>query len=210
MATITVTRALAERKLLVKRLEKNMSDLKLVAVKVGDKLTGAESSYREDDFVIQAKSDLQATKDLYDRLIKIQKAIKESNAKTVIKVGKEEMTVQDAIAEKENIQYKKNLLRKLKALSNTADNNFAAAQEKNEKAIESLVSGTIGKDTTDAQKVAARKDAENFINQNKAVAMVDPCDIKTLVKTLEEEIDDFESNVDYALSESNSTTMIEI
>ena len=40
--------------------------------------------------------------------------------------------------------------------------------------------------------------------------MIDPCAIDGLIKDLEDNISEFENNVDYALSESNSTTVINI
>ena len=42
------------------------------------------------------------------------------------------------------------------------------------------------------------------------VKFVDPLSLETLVKQLETEVEDFKNNVDFALSESNSTTFIEI
>ena len=77
-------------------------------------------------------------------------------------------------------------------------------------AIEKMISSTVGRDGTDSQKATARKEAEDYIEKTKAVALVDPCEIDKLVKALDEEITEFETNIDYALSESNSTTKISL
>ena len=60
------------------------------------------------------------------------------------------------------------------------------------------------------QKEAARKDAEAYVEKTKALSMVDPCEVSNLIEKTDEEITQFKTNIDYVLSESNSTTYIEI
>ena len=73
-----------------------------------------------------------------------------------------------------------------------------------------MVASTIGRDGSEQQKTAARKEAEEYINRTREVSVIDPCAIDGLIKDLEDNISEFENNVDYALSESNSTTVINI
>ena len=40
--------------------------------------------------------------------------------------------------------------------------------------------------------------------------MIDPCKLSDKIKALEDEIEEFEANVDFALSESNALTQIEV
>jgi hypothetical protein len=48
---------------------------------------------------------------------------------------------------------------------------------------------------------------ETFLKNNKA-ELVDPLGLQEVINTMEKSIQDFESNVDWVLSESNGRTMI--
>ena len=81
----------------------------------------------------------------------------------------------------------------------------------NQATIERMISSQLGREgVSEAQKATARKDAEEYIEKSKAVELIDPCKIDSLIKGLDSEITEFENNIDYALSESNSTTKIDI
>ena len=65
--------------------------------------------------------------------------------------------------------------------------------------------GAVGDGVTELEKKAVEQ-----IEGLYGVKFVDPLSLETIIKQLESEIEEFESNVDYALSESNSQTFIEI
>jgi hypothetical protein len=50
----------------------------------------------------------------------------------------------------------------------------------------------------------------NSFRENNKVELVDPLDLGAKVSSLEEELDAFETNVDWVLSESNGKTVIEV
>jgi hypothetical protein len=50
----------------------------------------------------------------------------------------------------------------------------------------------------------------NSFRENNKVELVDPLDLSVKVAALEEELDAFETNVDWVLSESNAVTKIEV
>jgi hypothetical protein len=212
MATIemTITRALSELKTLQSRYVKSINGLNLVAVKQGSKLRGPNASYKENDFVNNAIEGLQSSDALYARIIAIKSAIDKSNSTTTIKIGSREMTIQEALVYKKFVDLKKAKLQTLQRLAKSARADFEMAINENQSAIEKMISSTVGRDGTDSQKATARKEAEDYIEKTKAVALVDPCEIDKLVKALDEEITEFETNIDYALSESNSTTKISL
>ena len=208
---ITITRALSELKTLQNRYGKGLEGLNIVAVKQGNKLCSPNSSYKVEDFIDNAASGLQSAEDIYSRIIKIKTAIDKSNSVTKIVIGQKEMTIQEALVQKKYIDLRKDELRRLQVLARNARNIFEEALKDNQLAIERMDSGQLGRDgATEAQKAEARKDAEEYVEKSKAVELIDPCKIDTLIKTLETEITEFETNIDYALSESNSTTKIEI
>jgi 6-phosphofructokinase len=208
MAEITITRALSELKTLQSRYERSLRDLDLVAVKQGSKLRNPRTHMKEEDFKEKAISGLQSSDALYNRIIEIKTAIDKSNSITKIKIGNKEMTIQEALVYKKYIELKRSKLSRLQRLAAAAREDFAQAITENNKAVELMISGSVGKETTDAQKQASRKDAEDYIEKAKKVDLVDPCEVDKLVKALDYEITEFETNIDYALSESNSTTHI--
>ena len=207
---MTITRALKELKTLQARYKKGVQELNLVAVKQGSKLRSPNTFYKEDDFVEQAKAKYQSVQSLFNRIIFIKSEIDKSNSVTKIKMGTVEMTIQEALVYKKYIDMKKSLLSQLKSLSREARSDFDGAERENAMTLEKMVTSTIGRDGTDEQKASARKEAEDYIEKTKKVSLIDPCSIDTLIESLDSEITEFESNIDYALSESNSTTHIDI
>ena len=207
---ITITRALAEIKTLMSRYEKAVRELDLIAVKQGTKLRGENSHYKEEDFKEKALSLNNRAISLYVRLMNIKTAIDKSNSITTITLGNEEMTVQEALVRKKYISLREDYLEKLKRLSVIARKDYSEAEKENQNSIDKLISGTISKDMPDNQKEAARKDAEAYVEKTKALSMVDPCEVSNLIEKTDEEITQFKTNIDYVLSESNSTTYIEI
>jgi hypothetical protein len=207
---MSVTRALAELKTLDVRFSKSVDELNLVAVKQGNKLRSPNSSYKEEDFVKNAKGGLQSAMALYDRIITIKTAIDQSNSVTKIKIGNKEMTIQEALVLKKYINLRNSLVMKLQRIAQKARDSYEVAESENQNTIEKMISSQLGKDSTDAQKASARKEAEDYIEKTKCVSLVDPCGIDALIKNLGDDITEFTTNIDYALSESNSTTFIEI
>lgn len=209
MAKISITRALTEYKTLKKRISKEVTEnLEVIAVQQGNKLR--DCPYIEPEaFKERAISEMKKINDLYDRYTALKKAIDKSNYETKITVGKVEMTVQEAIAKKNMIDLRKDLLEKLKDEYKDARADMEMALRENDQKIDNLISQqTQGKN--DKELKANMETARNYVNTTFAVSLMDPCDLGTLIKNLEEEIDDFEKNVDFALSEVNSTTFIDI
>lgn len=208
---ITITRALSELKTLQNRYEKSLEVLNIVAVKQGTKLCSPNSSCKVEDFIENAAASLQSVEDIFARIIKIKTAIDKSNSVTKITVGQKEMTIQEALVLKKYLDLRKGEYRKLQVLSRTAKNTFEEALRDNQATIERMISSQLGREgVSEAQKATARKDAEEYIEKSKAVELIDPCKIDSLIKGLDSEITEFENNIDYALSESNSTTKIDI
>ena len=74
--------------------------------------------------------------------------------------------------------------------------------------LERLLQSELGKDVkTNPDTLAA---LTNTFRANNKVEMVDPLDLATKIADLEEEINSFETNVDWVLSEANGKTTIEV
>lgn len=205
----SITRALAERKVLIKRHEKAIKEMDLIAVSRGGNLLGSYTHIKLDDFPSRVKECWQSVLSLEVRIDAIKNQIDKSNLVTVIKVGSKEMTVQEAIVMKNSITLKKDRLKRMKHLYQIAINTNEDALEGNRKRIEKMVADNIavsgGTVDLDFERKAVKQVEDMY-----SVKFVDPLSLETIIKQLESEIEEFESNVDYALSESNSQTFIEI
>jgi hypothetical protein len=207
----SITRALAERKVLIKRHEKAVKELDLIAVQRGSRLMGGYSHIKPEDFIDKVKEAWQSVLSLETRIDAIKTQIDRSNLITTIKIGSKEMTIQEAIVMKNSICLKKDRLTKMKQSYRQALSANNDALEENRRRVEKTVadntaaSGAMSKVDPELEKKAVEQ-----IEGLYGVKFVDPLSLETIIKQLESEIEEFESNVDYALSESNSQTFIEI
>ena len=205
---ISITRALSELKVLQKRFEKEVSQLEAISVQHGMTLI-KNSSVKPEDFEKNAKAQLQSIEALQKRILEIKTKIQQSNAVTVVKIGSQEMTVLEAIIKKSLIENQKTLLARLKRQMITANDSFEQAVSVNEgKVVKQLEDAT--KNTTVKLDPEMEKQIKATVETLYPVKMIDPCKISEKIKALEEEIEDFENNVDFALSESNALTLIEV
>ena len=150
--------------------------------------------------------------DLVKRRDTIKRAIVLSNAQTQVTIGtgpkKWVGTVAEAIEHKSSLTYKKNLLDKMVRNIERVDEEYKEAMEVLEKRLDGLLTSELGKDVkTNPETITALRNS--FMETNK-VEIVDPMDLKRMAKELEEEIDAFETNVDWVLSEANGKTMISL
>lgn len=204
MAKYSIHRALAELKLLDKRITKTIDNLKVITYKKGNKL---EYNITEEEFKAVVESDMQSVKDLITRRKEIKEKIVKSNAETLVTIAGKEMTVAAAIERKESIKYEKKLAEELK---NQLNNLKAIINNRNEQ-VEYSLDRQLGNLTSnpDADKELVLTFSEQYRNKEQ-FTLVDPLNIEKVIEELENEIDSFESEVDYVLSTSNAITEIEI
>jgi len=205
----SITRALAELKLLKDRINKEIFSASMIAVKHGKKLRSPYTSFKEEDFVATAKSQYQSVIALMNRLDLIKIAIDRSNFETKVKIGSKEMTVLEALVEKGNITFKKSLLNYMKQQQSGARREVELATKENKTKVENIVHDQLtSKDVSKKEDV--EKEAVEGIEKLYEIKLIDPLALEDKIKELETEIEEFEKNVDFVLSESNSTTFIEI
>ena len=208
MEKISVTRALAELKVLKKRIESKVESMVFVDVYQNKATQLARSKKPKQEFEDDAKAALQAVNDMTSRYRRIKDAIVSSNAKTIVSIGGEKMTVASAIEQKKSIEMKK-LLHK-KALGNWVSCGEIVDRERlsMEDSLEKLLVAMYGSDKkTDSSMF--EETSKSFRQQNE-VKMFDPVGIEKMVAKLEKQITEFEGEVDFVLSESNAKTEIEI
>jgi len=200
--TMSITQALAELKLLDKRIQKATDSVQWADVKTKSHPVDVEKFSRT------AHAEYQSFLDLVKRRDTLKRAVVSSNANTHVKVGTWEGSVAEAIEYKTSIFYKKRLLDIMRAQLLTAKAQFKVQQENVDERLEKLLHSELGKDVkTSPETITA---LTNSFRDNNKVELVDPLDLSQKTNELEEEIESFETNVDWVLSEVNGKTTIQI
>jgi hypothetical protein len=109
---MTVTRALAELKLLDSRINRTINGATFGGILVGNKVSAGLTSV--DDIEKRAKADFQSVKALINSRNEIKSAIVKSNSVVEVEIAGVKLTVAEAIERKTSIQYENNLLASLK------------------------------------------------------------------------------------------------
>lgn len=199
---ISITQALAELKLLDKRIQKALDYVTWADVKT------KSHPVDTDRFSKTVHAEYQSFLALVQRRDAMKRAVVTSNATTRVKVGAWEGTVAEAIEYKTSIRYKKCLLDKMRDQLFTAKSQFTTQQESVDSRLEKLLHSELGKDVkTSPETITA---LTNSFRENNKVELVDPLDLSSRARELEEEIESFETNVDWVLSETNGKTMITV
>lgn len=208
MIKMSIHRGLSELKMLDKRIERSVKDSKFIGSKKKSAENVNNTTTSKDKFIENIKKEYQSIQALIKRRTEIKRLIVLSNAKTMVVVGDKEYTVAEAIENKKIIENKKELLKQLKTQLNT---NMAQVSKKNEEVesrLDEQIQIMLGSD-----KQSKTAGLEGFINQYKEQnewELVDGLGINEEINKLENEIEEFENNIDFVLSESNAVTFIEV
>lgn len=209
---MTVHKALAELKTMDARITKAIHETPYVlAVKhSAEKINGVKVP----DFQDQMRSGYQKVNDLIKRRDAMKRAIVLSNAITKVKIGDKEMTICEAIdAKNHSMEFKDMLLRSMTSAYTAAQNELVRnGGEALEKKAEQYVLAVIAAQPKDS-KMSVDSDAMKTLRQtyidNNTYDLVDPMNIAKVMEKLDAEINEFNAEVDAALSCSNALTVIE-
>ncbi len=205
--TMSITRGLAECKILDSRIQKKIRDFNPIALKKGNRLNSKDID--ENKFISEVKGDYQSINDLIDRRIKIKRKIIESNSNTKIKIFDNEMSIAEAIDYKTIIKYYNFLLESLKINNNNINKEYEKSLIEMNVRLDELLKVNFGKDKSKINEDDYNAIAVPFKAQNEP-KKIDPIDIENEIKILQNKVDEVLLNIDYILSESNSKTMITI
>lgn len=205
---ISITRALAELKLLADRITKETERLTVVDCYQRRSPRLLTSQKTQQEFESEAKAALQSVQDLIARRKKIKEAIILSNANRKVSIGGVQYTVATAIDRKNSIGFEEKLRDKIKQTLATVKKAVETHRPQLETQVNKMLETSLG---TDSKKDATLYDsiAKPFIEQNETL-MFDPTKADVLSLKMEKDIEDFLSEVDFVLSESNSTVEIEV
>ena len=200
---MSVTQALPELKLLDKRIEK-------VRETIGSwcKVSHNGAPLDKEKHKREAEASLQSFTDLVKRRDTIKRAIILSNATTMVQIGSWKGSVAEAIEYKTSIRIKRSLLDTMKDTLQAKRTEYEQMKAHVDGRLERLLQSELGKDVkTNPETITA---LTTSFRENNKVELVDPLDLASKIAALEEELDTFETNVDWVLSESNAKTIIQV
>lgn len=209
---MTVHKALAELKTMDDRIMKSIRDNTYVlAVKhSAEKINGMTVK----NFMDKMRSGYQKSTDLIARRDAMKRAVVLSNATTKVKVGDNEYTVAEAIEMKNHgMEFRSALLRQINSAYVTAQselnrNSGETLEKKAEKYVLDVIAAQP-KDSKMSVDSEAMKALRKTYIENNTYDLIDPLDVAKIMETLDAEINEFNAEVDAALSVSNALTVIE-
>lgn len=198
---ISITRALGELKLLDKRIQSSIDSARFVSIKVPS------------DTYETTSSDSKKYQSWYDKINQLQRnrvllkrAITLSNAKTFVKLNGESMTVADAIVEKSMVPSERVLLDKMKANMREV----RAQVDRHNSNLDIEISSLTERATSKEKVASSDLDFVETYRKSRVAGFNDPLDMESKILELSERLDKFDAEVDYVLSESNSSTLITV
>lgn len=208
MRKMSITRGLAELKLLDKRIKKEINSTLFCSFYQEKSAKEGIKGLTNQEFENDVKSRNTSIRDLIKRRSDIKNAILISNSNTFVTVGGLGYTVIEAIEHKNAIEYEKILLEKMKSDFSSVKGRIEHHNIEVEKNVAKMIEANLG-----SEKKAEKDDYDvisaKFTEKNE-LKLLDPIKVQKRIDELDKRIDEFVSNIDFVLSESNSKTEIEI
>ena len=205
MKELTLTRALAELKLLDSKISKAIQELKSVSYSVNNIVP--EFRVTSDEFKANYNSQMQSIQDLRNNKVILKNALMKANAETKVTIGGKEYTILEALNRKTDISTENLLVQTMKkqlsaSIANVNNiNNSIEANIENTIRSKSSSSGNQSKDYIQTVRDSYKPQMPELVNADV---------VEKIIKDKEEEISEFIAEVDYALSEVNAITKIKV
>lgn len=204
--TMNIHKALCELKILDDRISRAVDDCRYVGVtKIVSKRVGSQTV---DEFCNSVKDGYKSAMDLIKRRQAIKTAVVKSNATTTVVIGGNTYTIAEAIemknhgldGEKRMLRYMVSRLAEAEALINRTRSDL-------ESRADAFIRDQTGSKESKTEDLLKMR--QDYIAMQD-VELVDPLHIREIIKTLDEKINTFMSEVDSALQTSNANTEITI
>lgn len=211
--SLTIHRALAELKVIDSRIDKAINSGVYVCANKhsNEKIQGVTVN----DYKERMKASYQKVTDLIARRNAIKRAVVLSNATTKVKISDKEVTVAEAIELKNHgMEFKSRFVNTMNIQNNLANSEINKnSGEAIEKKAEQYVLAVIQAQPKDS-KMAVDSDAMQAMRKdyikNNTYDLIDPLNVTKLIEQMSAEVDEFNTEIDAALSVSNAITVIEI
>jgi hypothetical protein len=206
MEDITITRALAELKLLDKRIVKKIETAEFVTLKSRRNA----QQLNPELFANNSKAEFQSIQDLINRRNKIKNAIILSNATTKVKIGDNIMSVAEVIERKQSLGYYKSLFEKLKVNRESVKSHVERNNQQVEADLQKILELNFGKSSTGKTNSDDIENISKAYRDSNKTEMLDPINIDQKIKDIEKIIDEFDRESNFVLSEANAMTKISV
>ena len=200
---MSVHRGLAELKLYENKINSSMQSTFVVANKKSNKNIGGRTVAEVRDLI---KGNFDSITSLIENRKRVKAEIVKSNSKTMVVVGGKEMSVAEAIERKNSVVFEQNFLGTLRNQFNLQNNVVDSKNNELSQKLEGYLQATLG-ENREAEQV---KQLTKTFNDNNEYELVDPAKIQDKIDSLQTQIQEFQSQVDYILSESNAKTFISV
>lgn len=211
MTTMSITRALTRAKTIEKQLAR-LVESQYVVTLMKREVDDVSDIFK--DNLKMTKSNFDQFNDLFAELNNIKAAVRKSNEVTKVVIGGEELSVADALVYKNTIVYRNNFLDRITRENRNAESRVEqskiSADTKFASVRENLIKNSQGQDVSEDYLKTVLTEEERRLK--KAIVEVKVSGINNVNEYIEAErkrIDTFLEEVDYVLSESNATTIIE-
>lgn len=193
---MSVSKAMAELRIIVKRIEDIQNSMDFVACRYACDKHNLTAGTSIDEFNKRVVSNIDKLRDLERRYNKIKSAINISNAKTTITIDEETMTIVEALERKRNIDREESFIVRMRRQLSEALSTIESTNTKlNDKISESKHDDKMG---------------FTEVYEKSKLELVDPLNIKDFLTKRQESLDKFTEEVDMLINESNVLTEIEI
>lgn len=206
---MTVQRALNELNTLESRIDKRLSDFRIIGTRKNSENRVSETREPVADFAVRAKTIMDSADALLKRQQQLKHAIMTSNAQTMIEVAGVTYSVMTAIDRKRTIESEKQVLACMKQALRNAETKVSCENDKVEDYIQRQVLAMASGDLANKRDEFITSFEKSYRDKN-GWDLVDPLGLRDLIEKREQEILDFELEIDTALTVSNAITKIVI
>lgn len=213
MATMNLTRVLSRISVLKKMIGKSIEQMTVVAVTRGQgerRRMAALSSGSIEDVTQRITSSFQSAVDLIAERARLREALLDANSKVIVVINRRPMTIAAAVEYKNSLEFDKMLIATVKRQLVNAEQIVEKENDRLQDSIDNLLISTF--QTTDKSKI--KPELYEAIaapqREEKEAALLDPLNIRVRLDEMEKNVGDFLAEVDFALSEVNARTGIEV
>lgn len=202
--SLSLTRLLSEIKTTEERIMK-LPVIVGVAANSTDRV--AEENESVEEFKKTSQSRFDTWMSLSERLVKLRAARNKANATTYVTVCGKSVTMDEAIVMKSLLNLQKQALEGFKKQIGMVENFVTRADNEVKVAVDKAVAQSITSQTlTEDQSKLFNDMYKKSLGKSMAIGE----SVKVGIKKLEDHITSFSAEIDYVLSEANSTTKVEV
>ena len=216
MATsLSVLRALEMRKAKAAELESVLAlrvSYTVITTASSTKVLDGRRLLTHDEFAAATKAHMDRITTLTHTVQELSRAINASNVSRMVTVGGKPMSIDQVLVfKKTSLVTKCSLLENLKHQATSTANTFSKFQAEYDKTLaEKEATITTNNANASAESLKSKIEGIRLLEEGAKPTILDPMGIEAVIATLDKEIRDFETEVNYTLVEANATTMIDV